>query len=111
MTKTKTADPALFEQEIQEMPKPKGALEKLPPPAPANMLSIIASAAANPSVDVSKMRELLTMQREIVSEEARVAFTEDFIKMRLPSIGRDGKIDEGITKSGKQGKKNQLCDF
>jgi hypothetical protein len=74
------------------------------------MLAIIASAAANPAVDVSKMRELLTMQREIMSEEARIAFTEDFIKMQLPTIRRDGKIEiDG--RGGKRGGTMRYATF
>src|SRR5271168_5095495 len=62
-------------------------VERLPPPAtPANMLAIIANAAANKDVDVEKMRALLDMQREIMTEAARIAFTEDFIAMELPSV-------------------------
>lgn len=114
MTKTKTQQPALLGGEPQVEPLEKikrQQVAKMPSPAPDNMLAIIASAAGNPNVDVGKMRELLTMQREIMSEEARIAFTEAFITMRLPSIDRDGKIDEGITKSGKQGKKTRYATF
>jgi ERF superfamily protein len=119
MTKPKPAEPALFVDGVPEEPSaPKtkrkhevAKVEHLPPPPPANMLAIIASAAANPAVDVSKMRELLTMQREIMAEEARIAFTNAFITMQLPSISRDGKIDEGITRSGRQGKKTRYATF
>jgi hypothetical protein len=98
-------------------PKPQvpavveGKVVKMAPPPPTNMLAIIAQAAANPAVDTGKMRELLQMQKEIVAEEARIAFTEAFVAMTLPSIGRDGKIDEGITKSGRQGKKTRYATF
>jgi ERF superfamily len=70
-------------------------VEHLPPPTPTNMLSIIANAAMNKNVDVAKMRELLTMQREIMAEEARMAFTQDFVAMsgKMPSVNKDGRIE------------------
>lgn len=114
MTKTTTKESAeLFEQEVPAPEKPgrRSVPAKIVVPPPTNMLAIIANAAANPQVDVGKMRELLTMQREIMAEEARIAFTQAFVDMELPSIGRDGKIDEGITKSGKQGKKTRYATF
>lgn len=126
MSKTKTKQPDLLtEEEIatghpapEEFSKTSRAkrqqvarVEKLPPPTPTNMLSLIASCAADPKVDVAKMRELLTMQREIMAEEARIAFTEAFIALDLPTIDRDGRIDEGITRSGRQGKKTRYATF
>lgn len=38
-------------------------------PPPKSMLAVIANAAANPHVDVGKMKELLAMQREIEERE------------------------------------------
>lgn len=130
MTKTKTkSEASFFDEEAKPEPKPvaekqkaskpkpvhKAALpakiEKLPPPAPANMLAIIANAAASPSVDVTKMRELLAMQREIMAEEARMAFTASKIELQpdLPSIGRDGRIV--IEKNGKVIQKTPYATF
>lgn len=119
--KTKTKDePVLFQDgqaEIaQESPPAKPiakrtAKEVVPLPPPTNILAIIASAAANPNVDVEKMRALLAMQREIMAEDARIAFTEAFIRMKLPTINKDGKIDEGTTRSGRQGKKTRYATF
>jgi hypothetical protein len=74
------------------------------------MLAIIASAAANPNVDVAKMKELLAMQREIATEQARMAFTEAFIAMKLPTIRRDGRIEiEG--RHGKKGGAMRYATF
>lgn len=116
-SRKKTAAKHTYEDERQRAndTAPKTAvtkIERFPPSAsPTNMLAIIADAAANPKVDVEKMRALLQMQREIMTEEARIAFTEARVVMRLPSIDRDGRIDEGITKSGRQGKKTLYATF
>ena len=118
MSKTKVQEQELFTADPEERstPKPrarrtrklktiepqsKGAVVPLPPPAPTNMLQIIAQAAANPAVDTGKMRELLQMQKEIREEEARIAFTEAKVAMalELPIIDRDGCIK--IEKHGK----------
>lgn len=62
---------------------------------PTNILSIIAHAAADPAVMPDKMRALLDMQKEIMAEEARMAFTADYIKMsgELPVIDATGRIE------------------
>jgi len=62
---------------------------------PANMLAVIARAAADPRVDVAKMQALLAMQKELEDREAQKAFTTAFIAMqkKIPSIRRDGKIE------------------
>ena len=115
MTKVQEATPDLLNEIAPPKPtraKAVARVEQLPPPAPMNMLAIIANAASNPAVDVSKMRELLTMQREIIAEEARIAFTEDFVAMapEMPSINRDGKIViEG--KAGRRGQSTPYSTF
>ena len=84
-------------------------------PAPttaANMLAVIARAAADPKVDAVKMRQLLDMQKEIRAEEARISFTEAFIEMsaELPVINAKGRIEiEG--KSGKKGQSTPFATF
>jgi ERF superfamily len=57
--------------------------------APPTVTEIIARLAANPSVDVSKMRELLEFQREA---EAKQEFHDAMLRMELPSVSRDNKI-------------------
>lgn len=128
MTKAKTKEraadaPVLFgdaeikvPQSVAEPPPKKpirnavAKVERMPPPASsANMLSIIADAAANPKVDVEKMRALLQIQREIMAEEARVAFTQDFLAMSkdMPSVNRDGRI----VIEAKPGKRGQVTPY
>jgi hypothetical protein len=60
-----------------------------------DLMSVIRSAALDPRCDPAKMRELLNMAKEIEADEAKKAFTRDFIAMQaqLPSISRDGKIE------------------
>lgn len=62
---------------------------------PKNILAVIAKCAADPRVLPEKMRLLLDMQKEIMAEEARLAFIADFgaLQAELPSIGKDGKIE------------------
>jgi hypothetical protein len=56
-------------------PNEGGRAVVLPPEQPpATMLTLIARAAADPSVDLDKMRALLDMQREIVADQARQEF-------------------------------------
>ena len=77
--------------------------------APANMLEIIAAAAANPKVDTDKMRALLEMQKEIRAEEARMSFTRAFIKLQadLPVIDAKGRI----VIEGKPGRRGQSTPY
>jgi hypothetical protein len=75
------------------------------------MLSVIAQAVTNPDVDTAKMSVLHSILGELRAEEARIAFTQAFVGLNLPSIDRDGRIDEGITRSGRQGKKTRYATF
>ncbi len=72
-------------------PKPAVVTE----PAPTNMLAVIARAAADPAVVPEKMRALLDMQKEIMAEEARLAFSAAYLEMQneLPTINAKGRIE------------------
>lgn len=65
------------------------------PTSAGDLMSVIRTAALDPRCDVEKMRALLDMAKEVEADEAKKAFTRDFIAMQeqLPSIGRDGKIE------------------
>jgi hypothetical protein len=70
-------------------------------PHPANVLTIIAHAAADRRVQPEKMRLLLDMQKEIMAEQARLAFVRAFIGMQaaMPEIDKNGKIvAEGVSR-------------
>lgn len=75
--------------------KTKTEVAVLPPPPPQNMLSIIAQAAANPAVDVAKMKELLAMQREIEQADQERAFNAAMhaAQSEMPRITKDKKAD------------------
>lgn len=64
-------------------------------PEPTNMLAVIARAAADPRTDTAKMQALLAMQKEIIAEEARLAYTKAKLSLtrKLPIINKDGKIE------------------
>lgn len=70
----------------------------LPVPAgaePTNLLAVIARAAADPRTDTAKMQSLLNMQKDIVAEEARIAYigAKLLLTRKLPTINKDGKIE------------------
>jgi ERF superfamily len=92
--------------------KPKNALAVVKPRKPlvakikpTNFLAVIAKAAADPNCKPENMRALLDMQKEIAAEEARMAFTTDFIAMQaeLPTINAKGRIE--IIKKGSDGQR------
>lgn len=77
---------------VVKLPRSKSVAIK---EAPASILAVIARAASDPDVLPDKMRALLDMQKEIQAEEARMAFTQDFIAMseELPIINATGRIE------------------
>ena len=89
--------------------------EPAPPPAPVNLLQVIAAAAANPRCNVEKMKALLDMQRDIEDRDARKAFTVAFnaLQSELPVIDRDGKIDhgDGVTARGNKKLKTRYATY
>ena len=64
---------------------------------PQSFLEVVAKVASDPAADAPKARAFLDMQMEIMREDARMAFTTDFIALQkvLPVIDKDGKIDHG----------------
>lgn len=67
-----------------------------------NILSVIARAASDPSVDVQKMSALLDMQERVVRYQAEIAFKAAFAAMQaeLPEIPRNGEIKvKGVVQS------------
>lgn len=85
------------------------------PPAPTNMLQVIAVAVMDPRCDTEKMRALLDMQRDIEDRDAKKAFTRAFnaLQAELPVINKDGKIDhgEGTTAKGNQKLKTRFATY
>lgn len=101
------APPAAKPAAAKVDPKPKAKTELKPDavkaktalalvqPTPGSVLTALVAAASNPNVDPNSMRAILDMQKEIMAEMARMAFTEDFIALQrdLPVIRTDGKIE------------------
>src|SRR4051812_41928358 len=57
-------------------------------------LELISRAASDPTVDVAKMKELLSMRVEIMAREAEMAFSQAMARLqpRLPRITKHGRI-------------------
>lgn len=113
MTRTKTKEaqqPALFAEattpssDAAKSPAPSAVARKpqakrqstkgsevikFEPKQPQNMMAVMASLAANPAVDVDKMRELYRLYQET---EAKQQFHNALLALDLPTINRDGKI-------------------
>jgi len=70
--------------------KQEVVVHKPQPPAqpPKSLLQVIAEAAANPSVDVQKMKELLAIQRDLEQREAAREFNEALqrAKSKMPAV-------------------------
>jgi hypothetical protein len=66
----------------------------------AALLRIIASAAADPRVDVVKMERLLDMQARVMARQAEQSFNQALarLKSKLPRISKNGAI---LLKDGK----------
>lgn len=98
------------EQEQTTKPKrgrpPKQQQQTLPAPAPTpqplaaprNTLELIANAAANPAVDVHKMKELLAMRNQEEARVAEIEFNEALktAQTKMPRVIRDAKGAHGI---------------
>jgi hypothetical protein len=70
--------------------------------APADsLLSVIAAAARDTSVDVGKMTALLDFKERVEAKEAEKAFNQAFarIQLKTPRVKKDGCIDFGSGKS------------
>jgi hypothetical protein len=76
-------------------------IAKTDPPESVSLLNIIAEAARNPDTNIANLQALLQMQREVLADQAKIAFTRALwrLKKDLPHIGKDGTI-ELITKDG-----------
>lgn len=79
-------------------------------PQPVNLLSLIGQAITNPAIDASKLTALVDWYDK---READNAFARDFLAMakQLPAIKQDGTIDQGTTRSGRQGVKSKYATY
>jgi hypothetical protein len=78
-----------------------------------DLMSTLLDAISNPAVDPAKLNALLDIRGRIMREEAEVGYRRAYraVKMGLPRIDKDGKIDEGTTKGGRQGKKARYATY
>jgi hypothetical protein len=76
------------------------------PVAPADMqheagsiLSVIARAAADPSVNVDKLERLLAIQQTIIADQRRTSYMASMARLQavLPQITKSGAIMDGLT--------------
>jgi hypothetical protein len=107
--KVKTADAPLLEgaeggivvttaapaQAVAPVKAAAATVRKIEPQQPPNLLAVVAAAAADPRVDVAKMKELLAMQREIERADQERAFNRAMLAAQsdMPKIVKDRKND------------------
>lgn len=86
------------------IPAKKDAVEVVPhvPSDAASMLSVIERMALNPDLDITRLKELMEMYKDIVARNAKSAYTAALsqLQLDLPVIERKGKIEY----TGKDGK-------
>lgn len=58
-----------------------------------NFLSVVQQALSNPNMDMSVLKEMLAMQKEVMAQQAIIEFNEDFSRMSadIPVIARSKK--------------------
>lgn len=78
-----------------------------------NLLASLMTAISNPRVDPAKMHALLDVRARVMQEQAQVEFFRAYIRLqgKLPSINKDGLIDQGETKSGRRGSKSRYATY
>ncbi len=67
------------------------------PEKAVSLLNIIAEAARNPETNIANLQALLQMQREVMADQAKIAFSRAEWRLRkdLPQIPKNGVIDLG----------------
>lgn len=64
------------------------------PPAPENLLAVIAQAVTDPRMDVEKMERLLALHERIMEQQRKAAFytAVSNLQAKLPQIEKNGRI-------------------
>ncbi len=72
----------------------KTATDLAPASQSSSIIEIIARAAADPNVDVSKMSALLDMQERVMAKQAEIEFNEALARLSsvMPRITKDGAV-------------------
>lgn len=78
-----------------------------------NLLAAIVAGAADPNCQPEKMHALLDVRGRLMCEQAEVGYRRAYraAKSQMPKITKDGKLDEGTTRSGRQGKKTMWATY
>lgn len=71
--------------------------------APGELLGFIARAVSDPAVDVTKLKALLDMKRDVEADAARRDFIEAYARLsaKLPRVKKNGTIELGKDDKGK----------
>ena len=79
----------------------------------AQFMALLERAASDPAVDVGKMRELLDLKREVITEQRHAAFNRDFMAARqeMPRITKDGAVAYPVDKNKPEGPKKEAFKF
>lgn len=66
----------------------------LPVAGAGNLLTVIGRAASDPSIDVSKMQQMMEMQERLEARQAEREFNDAFMRLsaRLPRVKKNGLI-------------------
>jgi hypothetical protein len=75
----------------------------LAPVPVGRVLDAVIAAAADPNVDVAKMRELLSLQKELMAMQAEQAFARAFARIPTIRVKKNGRIDLPSKKTGEIG--------
>ncbi len=97
----------------QTAPKPGTAVEKVRPMPRTDLLAAVVRASSDPNCSAEKMHSLLDARDRLMRQQAEVGFRKAYraVKLAMPRIDKDGKIDEGTTRSGRQGKKARYASY
>jgi hypothetical protein len=73
-------------------------------PVSQRIMDVIARAASDPAVDVTKMQALLDMQRQLMADQARSEFDAAYrlAAAEMPRITKRGHIEYPASKEGRQ---------
>lgn len=79
----------------------------------ASIMQIIAKAASDPAVDVSKMSALLDLQERLTAKRAEAEFNQAYADLQdeLPRIKKDGTVEYPIDKNKPDGPKKKAFSF
>lgn len=83
------------------------------PDQPPSLLASLMKAISDPRANPEKVHTLLDARKRVMMEQAEVEYMVAYIKMQslLPRITRDGKLDQGETRTGRRGVSARYATF